>query len=255
GADDYITKPFNEEELISAIESRLAKASILKDIREKHQEKSIKSSEREIRTLIDLKNFFDKNGQIFHYSDGDTIYKEGNHSNAIYLILKGVVKCYKLDELGKELITALPKKDELFGYTSFIKNIPYQESATAIKDTELISVSKQALKDILENNHKVTLELIELLNTNLSDIKDQLLQMAYGSVTIKTAATILKFAEKLNKSPEEPIKISRSDLASVAGIAKETFIRTMTIFKKDGLIEIEGRNIKILDINKLKHLI
>ena len=255
GADDYITKPFNEEELINAIESRLAKASILKDVRNKYQKKSNKSTKHKIKTPKDLKTLFKDNGQTFHYSNGDVIYKEGNNSNRIYLIQKGVVKCHKLDELGKELITTLAKENELFGYTSFTQNIPYQESATAIKDTELVSVSKQVLYGILENNHKITLELIELLNTNLSDIKEQLLQMAYGSVTRKTAATILKFAEKLNKSPEEPIKISRSDLASVAGIATETFIRTMTTFKKDGFIEIEGRNIKILDINKLKHLI
>ena len=78
--------------------------------------------------------------------------------------------------------------------------------------------------------------------------------MAYSSVNKKTALTILKFAEKLNVKPEDFIKISRNDLASVAGIATETLIRTMSNFKKQGLIAIEGRNIKILDIKKLKSM-
>jgi CheY-like chemotaxis protein len=245
GADDYITKPFSEDELISAIESRIAKASILKDIREKQFDDQLKNSDVEIRTLNDLKNFFDDNGESFNYAQGDIVYREGQNSNYIFLILKGVVKCYKLDEQGKELTTALHKEDDLFGYTSFIQNIPYQETSTAIKDVELVGISKDQLKHVLDNNHKITLELIQLLTDDLEGVKDQLLQMAF---------TILKFAEKLNVKPEDPIKISRNDLASVAGIATETLIRTMSNFKKEGLIEIEGRNIRILDIKRLQDI-
>lgn len=250
GADDYITKPFNEDELISAIESRIAKAAILKEERGTYNH-----TEEEIRTLNDLKNFFDDNGTIFNYKQNDIIYKEGHHSNFIYLIAEGLVKCYKLDEQGKELTTALHKEDDLFGYTSFTQNTPYKETATALKDTKMVGLSKSELKDLLSNNHKVTLELVQLLTDNLSGIKDQLVQMAYSSVNKKTASTILKFAEKLNRKPEDPIKISRNDLASVAGIATESLIRTMSNFKKQGLIEIDGRNINILDLKKLKQIL
>ncbi|MGZ0017028.1 response regulator [Yeosuana sp. AK3] len=254
GADDYITKPFNEEELISAIESRMAKAAILYDERQNTGADEETDGNDEIRTLNDLKNFFDDNGKTFRFLRGDVIYEEGNNSNFIYLIRKGVVKNFKYDHDGKELTTNLYQEDELFGYTSFTQNIPYQESATAIKDCELVGVSKQELKDIIDNNHKITLELIQLLTDNLSGARDQLLDMAYSSVNKKTATTILKFAEKLNNKSGEPIRISRNDLASVAGIATETLIRTLSSFKKDGLIEIEARNIKILDIQKLQQI-
>jgi CRP-like cAMP-binding protein/CheY-like chemotaxis protein len=254
GADDYITKPFNEAELISAIESRLAKAAILKEERANNTEDSSIPSQDELKTLNDLKNYLDDNGKIFKYAKGDLIYSEGDNSNYIYLVRKGVVKNHKFDEDGKELITALFKEDDLFGYTSFIQNIAYQESATAINNVELIGISKTDLNDILENNHKVSLELIELLAENLSSTKEQLLQMAYSSVNKKTAATIIRFAEKINRKPNDPIKISRNDLASVAGVASETFIRTLSKFKNDGLIEIEGRNIKVLNLDKLKQI-
>lgn len=257
GADDYITKPFNEEELISAIESRLAKAAILKDIRDKKEpeiHEDVEEEKEEIRNLNDLKNYFDDNGQTFHFAKDTTIYKEGNNSNYIYLIIKGLIKCHKLDEQGKELTTALYKEDDLFGYTSFTQNLAYQESATTIKETELVGLSKNDLAEVLNKNHRVTLELIELLTEDLAIVKDQLLQMAYSSVSKKTATTILKFAEKLNRKPDEQIRISRNDLASVAGIATETLIRTLSSFKKKGLIEIEGRTIKILDIEKLQDI-
>lgn len=253
GADDYITKPFNEDELRSAIESRLAKVAILKEVQEKDvlQEET---NSNELRSLNDLKNFFDDNGEEFYFSEGEMIYNEGRNSNYIYLVNKGVVKCYKLDEQGKELTTSLFNEDDFFGYTSFTDNIPYQESAVAIKDTIVMGVSKNELRNVLRNNHKVTLSLIQLLTDDLSDVKEQLLQMAYSSVNKKTANTILQFAEKLNKKPDEPIRISRTDLASVAGIATETLIRALSSFKKQGLIETEGRNIKIVDLQKLQHI-
>ncbi|AXO78923.1 response regulator [Olleya aquimaris] len=252
GADDYITKPFTEDEIISAIESRMAKAAILKDSRQANE--TLKKDDNQLRTLNDLKNFFDDNGEVFSIKKNDTIYQEGHNSNYIYLITQGVVKCHKLDENGKELTTALHKEDDLFGYTSFTQNIAYQESAIAMTDVTLVGLSKNTLKDVLNSNHKVTLELIQLLTDDISGVKNQLLEMAYSSVHKKTASTILKFAEKLNRKPEDPIKISRNDLASVAGIATETLIRTMSSFKKQGLIEIEGRNVKILDIEKLKNM-
>ncbi len=251
GADDYLTKPFEESDLISAIESRLAKTAILK---ERLEEKGAENKEDDIRNLNELKNFFFDNGEALFFQHGKVIYSEGNHVNYIYLIEKGVVKNHKLDEYGKELITALYKEDDFFGYSSFNNNKPYQESATAVKDTSVYAIGKEELKNILENNHKITLDLIELLADNISDIKEQLLQMAYGSVRKKTANTILQFAEKLRTKPQGAIRISRSDLASVAGIATESLIRTLSDLKKEGLIEIEGRNIKLLQIDKLQKL-
>ncbi|WP_445736528.1 response regulator [Mariniflexile sp.] len=254
GADDYITKPFEEDELVSAIESRLAKAAILKDRSGEIQESSNANKEDELRTLNDLKNFFDDNGNEIAYAKGDVIYEEGQNSNNIFLISKGLIKCHKLDEQGKDLTTALYKEDDLFGYTSFTQNMTYQETATAIKDSKLLALSKNELINVLNINHNVTLELIQLLSDDLTLVKDQLLQMAYSSVKKRTATTILKFAEKLNYKPNDAIRISRNDLASVAGIAIESLIRTLSSFKDLGLIEIEGRNIKILDINKLEQI-
>ncbi|WP_299210149.1 response regulator [uncultured Dokdonia sp.] len=251
GADDYLTKPFEEEDLISAVESRLAKTFILSNIARTTQEDK---EEDQIRSLNELKNFFDDQGDIVIYKSGDVIFEEGANSNYIYLILKGIVKTYKMDQKGKALITALFKPDDFLGFTSFVDNVPYQESATVIKDAELAAVSKSELKDILKKNQKVSLELMELLTDNLSEIKSQLLQMAYSSVRKKTAQTILQFVEVLNKKPEEGIRISRNDLASVAGIATESLIRTLSGFKKEGLIEVEGRNIRILDIEGLTEI-
>jgi len=246
GADDYLTKPFDEEELI-------AKMAILEDYN-RQTEKESSDLFGSPRNLHELKNFIDDEGVEYEFAAGDAVYKEGDNSNVVYLVLKGVVKTHKLDEQGKELITGIHKADDFFGLTSFSKNIPYPEYATAMEPSTLVGIAKEEVRKVLNGNYNLTLEFMQYLSDSLKEAKEQLLQMAYGSVRKKTAATILKFAEKLPENASGSIHILRSDLASVAGIATETLIRTLSNFKDEGLIGIENRDIRILDLDALKRI-
>ncbi len=250
GADDYLTKPFSESELIGAIESRLAKMAILKEASEKKLAID-PSSETRIATIHDLKNFIDDNGSQLTCETGEIIFQESMNTNMVYLVVKGVVKTHKLDAMGKELITGIYKADDFFGLTSFTKNTLHQETATAMEKTTLTTISSMELKNLLQENLNLALELMQLLSEDLSEAKEQLLEMAYGSVRRKTASTILKFAEKLEQDSRGNLHILRSDLASVAGMATETLIRTLSSFKKEGLIDIEDRNIRITNMDGL----
>lgn len=253
GADDYLTKPFDEEELLSAVESRLAKASIL-EMRKKNSEGDSKEDDDSPKNLNQLKNFFCDEGEMVKYKKGENVYRKGDHSNCLFLILKGVVKTHTMDENAKELITGLYKADDLLGFTSFDDNIPYTETATAVENIEVATLSKTFVRDILRKSQDVSLELMNMLTDNLSEIKQQLVKMAYSSVRRKTATTIIQFVEIMNKNPEAPLRISRNDLATTAGIATESLIRTLSDFKKDGIIEIEGRDIRIIDLESLKDI-
>ena len=142
-----------------------------------------------------------------------------------------------------------------FGFTSFTKNIPYQEYATAMEDSVLIALHKDQLKVILEQNGELVMELLQLLSENLVQIKEQLLEMGIRFLCAKkTASTLLKFTEKLQEDEAGNIHVLRSDLASVAGMATETLIRTLSAFKKEGIIDIKDRDIKILDMDRLRKI-
>lgn len=251
GADDYIPKPFEEKELISAIENRIARVEILK---KKEEEDGILTEVPNIESLENLKIWFRDHGKILEFRTKEYVYKEGNHSNYVYLIDKGMVKTITMDESGHELINKVFRPDDFFGYTDLMETSLYRESAITIQPARLFAVNKELMSNILIKNHHLTLEIIDLLSSDIMSYKDRLLQMAYGSVRKKAAASILQFLDQLESNPNEGIYISRSDLASVAGIAPESFIRALTEFKNEGLISSRGRNIKVLDVEGLKNI-
>lgn len=254
GADDYLTKPFDETELLSAIESRLAKSRILAMRETSSAANQPMEDEDSPRNLNQLKNFFCDEGQESKYKKGETIYRTGDHSNSLFLVLGGVVKTHTMDDSAKELITGLYKADDFLGFTSFDDNIPYTETATAMEETELVAISKTYVRDILKKSQDVSMELMNLLADNLTLVKEQLVQMAYSSVRKKTARTILQFVELMDTKHNDSIRISRNDLATTAGIATESLIRTLSDFKKNGLIEIEGRDIRVVDVEGLRNM-
>lgn len=248
GADDYLTKPFEEEELIDAIESRLAKADILSSKVDEHQPNS------SLQSFEALKELFRKEKQK-NFEAGEDIFKSGQSSNSIYLIDKGVVKTYKLDENGKELITAIYKVNDIFGNLSFTKECSTTENASALENTIVFEVSIDKVKQLFNEHPQVMFEFIDQLGEHLSETKSQLMDMAYSSVRRKTAQSIILFSERLKKNKLSQIRISRADLAAVAGIASESLIRTLSTFKKEGIIDVEGRNIKINDFEALEQIV
>lgn len=246
GADDYLTKPFREEDLLSAIASRIAKRAILKNKKHKKPELS-----RKIKTLEELRTFFLDFGEPLDIEKHEELYREDRHASYVYLVEEGLIKCFRLDEYGKELITGLSKKNDFMGFYSFKVPSQYPETAEALENTRLFRVSSEEFIHTLLKSQNLTIEFAQLISDNLLTTKTHLLDMAYSSVLKKTTNTILEFAENIQGDPQQFIRISRSDLASVAGISTESFIRSLSSLKKDGLIDIVGRDIKILNLQKL----
>jgi CheY-like chemotaxis protein/CRP-like cAMP-binding protein len=246
GADDYLTKPFEEDDLLSAIESRLAKVEILKA----QENDNVGEAFQNLSAFREMM----RNREQINFKAGENIYAEGKSSLHFYMVERGVVKAHKFDSRGKEMITELYKEGDFFGNLSFNKNSAYGEYATALEVSLLYVVSKDDLREILKNNSNISMELLQEMGDHLMGVKEQLMEIAYASVRRKTARTILLFAHKIKKNPLHSIRISRADLAGVAGIASETLIRTLSDFKKEGLIEIEGRNVKLLDVEKLERI-
>ena len=248
GADDYITKPFDERDLIVAVEKRLEK----KELQSKDNKDPSKISIQD--QLEELKNFFRTYGEQLEAEKDEEIFLEGRSASSVYLLEYGLIKTFELDEWGKELITDISQKGDFLGFYSFKAQSSYPESATALERSILFRISHHDFVDMLRQNKELMLEFAELLSSHLINLKTHLLEMAYGSVLKKTASTLLEFVKKSNSSQQTLLKVSRGDMANVAGISTESFIRSLSSLKADGIIDIIGRNIKILDLQKLRNI-
>lgn len=244
GASDYITKPFEESELLSAIETRLKRRELFEINNEEDKDDfRVKIKFEELYKVFIRK-------EKFKFRKGTTIYCEGNNSNHIFYIIKGEIKTFKDNEDGKELITGIYKNRNFFGFTSFIENRSYYENAVTLTDTTLIKITKLEFLKLVKENPQLSLHFLDILSENLDRVKEHLIHLAYDSVRKKTADILLQL-NKLNEN-NHLIEISRSNLAKFIGIAKETLIRTLTEFKDEKIIESKRNSIKIIDLKKLE---
>lgn len=251
GADDYLTKPFDDVELLNAIETRLKKNDILK----KEFTKNIEGFNRfldEVKGIESLKKL-SKEKEVRFYKKKDDIYKEGAYPKGIYFISKGKVKTYQTSEFGKELITELHKEGDFFGYTSLLQDEKYTSSATALEDSEIYIIPKEDFFSLLYKNAEVSRKFIEILSNHVKENEQQLVKLAYHSVRKRVAEALVKLSDTYKKDTEKQFRmnVSREDLANLVGTATETVIRTLSDFKEDKLIEISGGAITILNYDKL----
>ena len=254
GADDYITKPFSDIELLNAIESRLRKTEALK--------KDYESSTSGIQQMLqefEGKNpvqFLAESGNINHYKKKQVIYSEGNHPVRLFYIEKGKVKTFKTNEDGKDLTIGLFNEGDFFGYTALLEESVYKENAEAIEDAEISQIAKEDFEKLMYSNAAVQKRFVQLLAKNVSEKEEQLLGIAYNSLRKRVADALITLQNKYKKPDTVfSINISREDLANIAGTATESLIRTLSDFKSEKLIEIKDGNIFIINEKKLASLL
>ena len=254
GADDYLTKPFEETELLDAIESRLKKAAIVKKEYEKNIE-GLNEFFNEARGLEEL-NKLSEDRKIKTYDKKGMIFMEDSYPNAVYFINNGTVKTFKTNEDGKDYITSLYKKGDYLGYLPLLEETPYTESGMAMEETEIAVIPRDDFLQLMHNNRDVSIKFIKMLANNIKEKEEKLLKLAYGSLRERVAEALLSLQKSYQKKEEQDlgIAISREDLASLVGTATESLIRTLSDFKEEKLVETEGRKIKILDRQGLEHV-
>jgi CRP-like cAMP-binding protein/ActR/RegA family two-component response regulator len=254
GADDYITKPFDDVELLNAIESRLKKNDILKKEFKKDLQ-GIGNFLSEVRGIESLKKLSEEK-DVRIYKKKDEIYNEGGYPKGVYFINKGKVKNYRSNELGKELITDLFKEGDFFGHLPLLQNQQYTNSASALEDSEIYMIPKEDFFALLYKNAEVSKKFIEILSNNIHENEKQLIRLAYNSVRKRVAEALVKLSDTYKKADDEKfsMSVSREDLANLVGTATETVIRTLGDFKEEKFIDLSGGAITILNYDKLARL-
>jgi len=246
GADDYITKPFEETELLQAIECRLKKTALLKrEMVQRLKGEAHALNEKEMVQLLTD----DRNVNI--YKKKQLIYSEGNRPSRLYYIQKGRVKIYKINEDGKELVMGVYKEGDFLGFVALLEGTAYKEMAAAMEDVELAVIPKEDFDELMSNHPGISRQFIMMMAQHIAEQEQLLLSLAYSSLRKKVARALMF----LNKKYKTSIDISRENLAAVAGTATESVIRTLGDFKNEKLIDINEGMIVIVDEKKLENIL
>lgn len=255
GADDYITKPFTDHELLTAIESRLKKSEALrKDY--SSDEKGMTTMIRELTGKGDLKQLAENRPENT-YRRKQVIYTEGNHPQRLFYIRKGKVKTYISNDDGKSLTIDLYGEGDFFGYNALLEGTTYRETAEAIDDSVICDIAIEEFSELVHHNPDVTKKFIKLLAKNITEKEKQLLSLAYNSLRKRVATALITLQEKYKAENDDQfvIQLSREGLASIAGTATESLIRTLSDFKHEKLIDLDGSTITILNEKKLRNML
>lgn len=253
GADDYLTKPFDDVELLNAIEMRLQKRDrALKNVGNPASFEGLLNEARSAKLLNELS----ENSRIRCYKKKQNIFTDGDQPQNVYLIKKGKVRTYMAYQDGREIVSGMFNTGDFLGYESILLNTPYQDIAETLDATELYLIPKNDFNTLLYKDHGIAKKFIELLSGDIQGKKEQLLKLAYNSVRKRVADALINIAEKFNGVDVEncEIKISRDDLAAMVGTANETISRTLADFKEEKLIEKEGSTIRVFSIEKLRRI-
>ena len=255
GADDYITKPFTEMELLTAIETKLRKREQLK--------REFAPMLEELNTLLAISD----SGETLKSLTTDTetskftkrqiVYRAGVRPDKLYFIKKGKIKTFKTNEDGKELIINLYSENDFFGHIAMLEDDVYKETAQALEETEVVIIPRAHFEKLISSNPEIVRKFVKALANNVTEKEQQLLNMAYNSLRKKVADALLAINQKYGVNENNSvIRVNRMSLAGIAGTAKESVVRVLADFKDEGLIEIvENHDIVLKDIKKLQNVI
>lgn len=254
GADDYITKPFDDVELLRAIQIRLKKSAIV-ETTYGPGETGANSFIRDLNASgVQVLN--PEEYETENYPRKHILYSEGKRPKNLFYLKKGKIKTFRLHDNGKEYITNLYAAGDYLGYIPLIEESNYEDTAEVIEDAEVVSLQKDEFLQALANDMNIARKFIRIITDNVREKEDRLLNMAYDSLRKRVAKAMISIHEKYyHHKAEQVIDISREDIAQFVGTATESLIRTLSDFKSEKLIEIQNAKIRILDIEKLKNLL
>jgi len=189
-----------------------------------------------------------------HYGKGETIFSEGDPGNGFYVVAEGLVKIYKVSSEGKEQILHIFGTGEPFGEVPVFTGQPFPANAETIAKSRILFFPRADFVELITGNPSLALNMLAVLSMRLRQFTVQIENLSLKEVPGRLASYLIYLAEEQGKEDSVRLSISKNQLASLLGTIPETLSRIFSKMTDMKLIEVDGRDIKLLDRSGLMHL-
>ena len=187
------------------------------------------------------------------FRKGEIINKQGAFASNIFFLIKGIIKSYI--EIGnKNLIINILSAGSLIGLPSLSVDTVFHHSTKALVDSDIYSYDINTFKNLMSKNPLFTSEIVDIINSNMVSLYDRFYSLTQKQLHGRLADILLCLSYKIHKSLSFDLCMSRKDIAELTGMSTESAIRILKDFKEDRIIEISGKNMTILQLEKLKRI-
>jgi CRP-like cAMP-binding protein len=193
-----------------------------------------------------------KNKVELSFRKGDVINLEGDKITDFKYLKSGLVKLFRKTSTGDEQVIIITRPFEFVSNMSIFSEEKYQYSVTAIEDSVVCVVKLDFIKDLFLGNGKFAMGLLTKISKINDKIINQALEIRNKNLIGRVAYIVLYFAREIYNSTVFDLPVSRKEIADYISMSTANVIRTLSDFKKERIIRVDGKTIEILDINKLE---
>jgi len=189
-----------------------------------------------------------------HYRKNDHIFIQKTLTTHVMYLTSGMVKTYREGRMGKRIILSLDTPPNFLGLLSVFGYDVHEFSCSAIEASDILFIDINIFRQIVHGNGKFALFLLNHLSRQGLHLLDRLMGQTHKQLPGRVADVLLYFSEVIYKSQRFSLPLTRRELAELAGTTKESFIRTLTEFRNDKIIEIDGSEVEIKSMKIVKTL-
>lgn len=196
----------------------------------------------------------DKQKSCIELKKGEMLFEQGAMPKGLFCVNKGKLKVVRTGSEGKEHIVHLAKPGDIMGYRAILGNDKYSCSGIAMENSVLCFIPLTVFVNFVENNARLALDVLRLFSEELREAEKDIADIAQKPVRERLAQTLLLLKGTYgleNDNSTLNIKMTREEIAEVAGTTRETATRLLAQFKDENMIGLKGKKIKILDTGKL----
>lgn len=191
---------------------------------------------------------------LMTYERQDVLFKQNMPSDHVVFIVSGLIKVYSGGRASRIICVKLAGPGSFAALSSAFSLDVYRHSAAAVEQTVALMIRKETLRDIMSQNGRFSMIIISLLGREIIDLSNKLVTFSIKQLPGKVADLLRHFSEDVFASNEFRISLTRQEMAELIGTTKESLIRTLNEFKNDKIIDLDGKNIKILSPDLVKVL-